>query len=328
MTSSRSLRRLVEVAPDEPTVQRMWEVIDDRLEPRPRASRRRLVLGTLAIATVTTAIAMTLARPERRPDSSLTLADGSPVPREITADTRFVDGSEIQLADAHLRLLENDARQVTFFLREGRARFSIPPGGARRWIVETGPVRIEVVGTVFAVARHGGDLAVSVERGAVLVRGADVPDGVARLEAGDELRIAQPGRLASGGADPPDLPPPGSGPPPEASHRPGPAAAASRAKQPAPLSVAALLAEADQHRRRGEPEEAIRALARAAEVPGDPLAGLAWFTRARVLLELDRPHEAVDDLRRAIASGLPAALEERARARLAETLRRIEELAR
>jgi tetratricopeptide (TPR) repeat protein len=79
-----------------------------------------------------------------------------------------------------------------------------------------------------------------------------------------------------------------------------------------------VLARADGLRRRGDLAGAALVLDQIAEAPADPLNAIARFTRARILIELGRRSEAAADLRRAIAAGLPPALEARARARLAE----------
>jgi len=85
-----------------------------------------------------------------------------------------------------------------------------------------------------------------------------------------------------------------------------------------PPTAQQLLSRADALRNRGELAAAVDELARVAGAPADPVVAIAWFTRARLLLELNRQAEAAIDLERAIAGGLPPALEARARARLAE----------
>src|SRR5262249_52884406 len=109
---------------------------------------------------------------------------------------------------------ENDGRRFDVRLDAGGATFDVKPGGPRRWTVACGATRVEVVGTRFTVERAGAGVAVSVSRGVVLVRGPDVPNGVARLTAGERLSRPPP---------PSAPPPPPSAPPPPASASPAPA---------------------------------------------------------------------------------------------------------
>jgi transmembrane sensor len=309
MTTLRSpIRRMLRVAPDERAVQRMWQAIS-RERPRRRPAAAFLVAGGVLAAAVAALIAL---RPGAAPAPTpapapapalLLLADARPLPAALVESARFSDGSEVELApSSRLELLESDAGRVAFVLREGRARFAIQPGGPRRWVLECGAVTVEVVGTIFTAERGTDGVVVSVERGAVLVRGDGVPDGVRRLAAGESVRV--PARTAA------------VAPPPPA---PEPVVVTPPRRPPAARPVKELLDEADTLRARGDREGALRILDEAAARRGDPAAGLASFTRARLLHELGRTGEAAAELRRAIASGLPAALEERAR-RLLETI--------
>jgi ferric-dicitrate binding protein FerR (iron transport regulator) len=103
--------------------------------------------------------------------------------------------------DARLRRQGEVAGQVSLRLDEGRARFEVAPLGPREsFRVLAGPVAVEVVGTLFSVARASDCATVGVEEGAVKV----VQDGrvVARLRPSDEqtfcltglgLEISSPG---------------------------------------------------------------------------------------------------------------------------------------
>jgi transmembrane sensor len=271
----------IEVRPSEAAVRRMWSAIEDRLE-RPRRARHGFAVAVGAVAVVAAVAAvLVLVRVPMRP---------TPAPRELTLG----EGARVEV-------LASTSREVTVLLREGLARFDTRPG--RRWIVEAGRVRIEVIETAFEVARDGEVVAITVERGELLVRSPELDDGVRRLTAGASLTLRPEERAVVPAPAPPVI----EAPPPPARRTPR--------KTP---SVERILADADDLRRAGRLDEAVRVLGRVDATPEDPLAGIAWFTRARVLLELGRDTEAVKDLRRAIDAGLPPALEARARARLAE----------
>jgi transmembrane sensor len=267
----------IDLRPDEAAVRRMWTSIDDRLPPR--RARWPLALALAGAAALAAVVAWP--SPPRR-------------------STPFPDGSAIAVDDARLELLEDGPQQRTFHLHEGRARFSA--GGRRRWVIEAGTARIEAIATAFEVWRTGDVLAIRVERGDLMVRSPDLPDGIRRLGAGESLTL---GEKAVEPAPAPSIdrpPPPPPPKPPARKH----------------ISVERLLADADDLRRAGRLAEAVEVLGRVARSPSDPLAGMAWFTRARLLLDLGRDAEAATDLERAIDAGLPPALEQRARARLEE----------
>jgi transmembrane sensor len=91
----------------------------------------------------------------------------------------------------------------------------------------------------------------------------------------------------------------------------------------APPTLDALLDDADRARREGRTQEALSLLARVASSRDDARAALASFTRAK--LELQDPADlvgATQDLERALARGLPAPLDEDARARLVDAYTR------
>ncbi len=124
----------------------------------------------------------------------LTLSDGS-LPATLEAEEKSIevvlsDASSIRLAP-HSRLvsLASTDSRLDLLLEEGKAHFDVTPNGPRRWTIEAGIARIEVVGTVFDVSRQHNEVNVSVSRGAVLVRSASLPHGVARLVAGNTLKL-------------------------------------------------------------------------------------------------------------------------------------------
>ena len=168
MRRGRRLASHLDETADEVRISRMWSNIRDRRE-RPRG-RGPFVVGLLAASALAAAGALWL-WPTPGP---LALASGeAPSVVEASAASRtlsFDDGSEIRLeAGARLETVEDDGDRFGVLLARGRARFSVTPGGPRRWVVEGGLATVEVVGTVFSVARDDASLRVEVERGVVLV---------------------------------------------------------------------------------------------------------------------------------------------------------------
>jgi len=308
----------------EPDADRLWASVSGRLVRR--RARRRAVSWSAGLA-VAVAVALVLLAPWRRralprADEPLALASG-PLPTQLVADSlrprtdfRFVDGSRVVIGEgAVVEVLENTGERFVTALRSGASTFDVHPGGPRRWVVESGHVRVEVVGTEFTVTRSPGHVRVAVDRGIVLVRGDRVPDGVQRLTAGAELDVVE------------DTPPPESAPlaPPAPIRAPDEAPPA----RPAPPSIAraseaghegarAALREAEAAEARGDVDEAISRLR--AVVDGgakDTRTAVAAFSLARLLLAR-HPGEAASVLRGALDRGMPLALEEHARARLVE----------
>ena len=232
-----------------------------------------------------------------------------------------------------------DGTSFVAVLERGSAHFEVRPGGPRRWQIECGLATVEVVGTGFDCARAPGRLRVSVQHGAVLVRGERVPDRAQRLAAGESLEV-----LDAAGARRGDAPVPAGareqrGRPP----RPSPRAAAGRdrrshadgawrelarggrqrdafaalgpqglMRETKRLGVADLLVLADVARLSGHPREAVAPLERILrDFPRDPQAPLAALALGRLELDtLDRPARAAAALNRALALGVPRSLRE------------------
>lgn len=328
MKSERTkLGRLLDVPADEERLQASWTKVSTRLGPR----KRSWVAPAASVATLAAAALLILAWPPAAP-TALSTADGRPVETALTGspeDARTValsDASELTLtAGTEVEALESSSTRLALALRRGRARFSVTPGGPRRWTVDAGPVTVEVVGTIFTVERTETSVDVSVERGRVVVRGEGVPDGVRSLAAGEALHVA----LEIARLDPlPDVREPVIAPaiePTEVEPAPAIAPAVRPTIEPtieAPARTAeSLLAEADAARRSGHVDEALALLAEAAGRHEEG-AALAALTRGRLLLERGRPDEAARDLRRALRGDLPPMLAESAEARLVEALAR------
>jgi transmembrane sensor len=339
------LKGLLRDPTEEPALRRIWERIDGRL-PDARRRRRRVALGGLVLA-MASVVALVVAL--RRDAGPLRFGDGRALfavdAPAAGARLALSDGSSIELGGgARFEPLESSGTTFLAVLQRGSASFDVRPGGPRRWQVECGLATIEVVGTRFACERSPGRLRVSVQRGAIVVRGERVADRARRLAAGESLDVVETPVAA------PSLTPPR----PEVAvgveeTAPAPAEAASAARDPraswralaqagrpveafavlgAPgvrrearrLGVADLLALADVARLSGHPAEAIEPLERIlAGFARDPQAPLAAFALGRLELDaLDRPRPAAEALERALMLGVPRSLREDVRARLVE----------
>jgi transmembrane sensor len=238
--------------------------------------------------------------------------------------TNLSDGSRIELsADSALEVLDNDGDSFVCALRRGQVTFDVVPAGPRRWKIEVGAVAIEVVGTRFRVARRASSVLVEVERGAVLVRGENVRDGVQKLQPGARLEVPT-ARPLSAEAPRPALPAPmasSESPAPVTSSQEGAAAGSGGgglgAAQPASTD---LLTLADQQRRRGDLQSAIQTLKQAVErEPNGARGAMAAFTLGKLLLDgTGQPVEAAAAFRACLNRSPPAAIAEDALARLVE----------
>jgi transmembrane sensor len=342
---------------EEPALRRIWERIDGRL-PDARRQRRRVAMGGLVLAV---AAVVTLVVSWRRDAGPLRFGDGRPLfaVDAPTAGARLAlsDGSSIELGGgARFEPLESSGTTFLAVLQRGSASFDVRPGGPRRWQVECGLATIEVVGTRFSCERAPGRLRVSVQRGAIIVRGERVADRARRLAAGESLDVVEVPAVvaaplvraepevttdADGTVPAPANPAPANKdepspvPQPRASWRelahagrPVEAFAALGApgvrREARRLGVADLLALADVARLSGHPADAVAPLERILTgFAHDPQAPLAAFALGRLELDaLDRPAPAVVALQRALSLGVPSTLRDDVRARLVEAYRR------
>lgn len=280
----------------------------------------------------------------------LTRSDGSSfdaiMPAVETARVPLSDGSELWVdKGAVLAPLDVSERSVVLHLLRGRARFAVKPGGPRRWVIEAGAASVEVVGTRFTVDRDGSGVRVKVEEGKVLVRGAALPDGVARLGAGEQVRVPAKPQLAAVAAEeiapepsapalpivleaavePAPLPAETAKPklvPAPASVPPTPAVAPVQAAAPTMPDADILFAIADEARIARDYQRALEALQRVVREYGvDPRAKLAAFTIGRIRDE--QFHDlaaAADSYEKALALGLSGSLAEDCYARLMRVL--------
>jgi transmembrane sensor len=231
--------------------------------------------------------------------------------------TTLSDGSRVEIgADSALEVLENDGDAFVCALRQGKATFDVVPGGPRRWRIEAGIVTIEVVGTRFLVDRKAGAVTVEVERGAVLVRGQSVRDGVQKLSAGARLEVVPPPVASS---EVPSPPPAAVVPKSAASALGGPGVE-SRGAPSAESATTDFLAIADRQRREGDLKGAIQTLKLAMERDSDGTRGaIAAFTLGKLLLDgVGQPVEAQAAFRACLKRSPPSAVAEDALARLVE----------
>jgi transmembrane sensor len=356
MKADRKLRASLREPHDEARAHANWDAIARRRRRTSDAPTRRAPLfGGLAIgAAVAVVIALVMLRvvpgPLVRDDGRV--AAGL-VDHEVLA---LDDGSRVAIEPGgRLEVLENAGDHIRFWLHEGAARFDVVPGGPRRWVIETGLVTVEVLGTAFRVEHGAEHVTVSVERGSVLVRGPTAPGGMRRLAAGESISVSTGERpLVTAAVEEateeevsPAHPIETSEPPARESVAAAEAAAPLRASHEAPVSAPeavreeeeeeqatvargeARLRDADALRAEGRLDEAIAMLQTIAD---DTTAGneraLAAFTLAR--LELDRRHhpvEAAAAFTHAIDLGLREPLLEDARARRVEALARASDVA-
>jgi transmembrane sensor len=318
MTERNDLARALREPHDEARAHRNWEAIERRRHRTPAVPMARGLWSGAVLLGVAAAVALAIGLGEDAP-GPLRAADGHAAHGVLTSErVRLDDGSVIALtANARLEVLENAGDHVRFWLHDGEARFDVVPGGPRRWVIETGLVTVEVLGTAFTVARGEGSVRVAVERGSVLVT---APEEMRRLHAGEEMIVELPAAHETLAAAPSPAPSGSPSPEPEPSVSPPPSPVASVA----PAPPAPRLRDVDALRAAGRIDDAIAMLE---TIEQDAGAGseraLAAFTRGR--LELDRrdhPRDAADAFEHAIALGLRAPLVEDARARRVEALAR------
>lgn len=222
------------------------------------------------------------------------------------------DGSDLVLArGARVEPLALDRARVLLHQQRGRVEYRVAHDPERRFIVEAGRVSVEVTGTRFIVDRTIDPVGVEVLEGSVIVRGADVPDGVMRLAAGQSLPRPASDEMASLPApEAPALAPTTAEP-----LRPRAPAPSAEPAAPAVDPVDAWLADADRARAEGRHRDAVPLLTRVVE-RGGPRGALASYTLGRLHMdELRDPAAAAGAFERALALGLPRNLQEPARYR-------------
>lgn len=172
-------------------------------------SRQSAVGGLLALALLLLGVGH-VARHEALP---LSLRDQRGLPRALLTEQGYhgfdlSDGSRVTLASgARVDVLENTQHQLVLSLRQGRVRFDVKHDAERTWRIECGALHVEVAGTQFTIERSGRALRVTAGRGALIVRGDQLPGGVQRLTEGhtivtDASGGVFPGSFSARAADP------------------------------------------------------------------------------------------------------------------------------
>lgn len=294
---------LLVVTSDPATEMHNWDAISARLDASERggvmvlrtlvdmlwsAPRLRTAATVLVLAVTVVGGWRLLGTPPamQEPSADLRLASGDAFTGVFTpklgADSELrrvslSDGSSIAALEAGTRLepLAVSATDVVLHLVEGSVSIHVKKGGPRRWRVEAGAMNIEVVGTTFEVSRRQERSRVSVSEGAVLVRGASLPDGIRRVAAGEHVevltRAPEPVAPPSVDVEGDRTAPPRERPTPKSVHR---------EIQPA---AGELMAHFDKARAEGKWDAAqlsLESLLR--RFPSAPEAGLAAYQLAMV----------------------------------------------
>lgn len=316
---------------DEATVHRIWRGMEQRRRrgPRPGFARYWVLGGGAVVAAASLLLAWRpiVVTPTVAPVEAGALRRGGGV--RLVAGERFTspvelnDGSRIIPGNgAAIEVLENTRSALTLVVEEGRTRFEVSPGGPRRWTLECGLARVEVVGTIFTVDRTAERVRVAVERGTVLVRSPHLRDGATRVTRGAHVEVSPPDEETrrrevvrpTAPEEPRREVPEGASFEVDPAEDPvGRARSASR-----PLSE--WLAHADEARAVGDLSRAEQTLVEGLALhPHDPNRALAWFTLGRVRRAGPDSSGAARAFDRALAEGLPRALVEEAMIRSVES---------
>ncbi len=341
MTDLDRLSNLLPAEQNPVRVHRMWRAIENAHHHQTLLKRRRrpalILLGAGAVAAAVMLVLFLLPRSTPGP---LTTEQGAPIPREFpatqTTHRQFSDGSALKVeTGTQVSLVENSAREVVFSLTKGRVQFDIVPGGPQVWQVNCENVIVTVLGTAFTVEKDRTHVSVAVNRGVVLVSGEALPNGERLLTAGESMRITdEEDTPVEAEAKHHIKPPVPISPPPndadkkrqlshsswlvhaeagdydEAFKQLGSSGVASLAKQS--IDVDELFKLSDVARLTGHPRDAVVPLKSILEkFEANPQAGLAAYTLGRLYLEhLSSPRKAVAAFDKALALGIPDALEE------------------
>jgi TolA-binding protein len=172
-----------------------------QLTEPPRISRRQWAVGTAvaaAIVAVALGVVFKLSTEERLPfrigtDPSFG-EEGQWVRSENTESLpiRFQGGSVVTLSkDGAARIITSTTDTVRIDLAVGNVHCNINGNHKTVWQVEAGPYTVKVTGTIFTTSWNpkGSKLDVSVERGSVIVTGADLNERGVELTVGDRLQV-------------------------------------------------------------------------------------------------------------------------------------------
>ena len=248
----------------------------------------------------------------------------------------FEDGSRLEVErGASVVSLASTGTEFAVLLEKGHLDVEVTPGGPRRWIVEAKWARIEVVGTRFSVDRDRERVVVQVREGVVVVRGASLPEGVARVTAGQSVEVRE---RAEGSSERVARPGPGperatdhsgeihdqSAAPREIEHKTSaPEDSSTKAQAERRLDVETpdrLFERADEARARGDWAAAESLLERLVRVHAThPRAALAAYTLGVVRVRRSDMGAAVDAFEHVLRLAPSRSLREDALLRLVET---------
>ena len=175
---------------------------------------------------------------------------------QAPVDLRFDDQTQLELAPGTgAQVLQDDERSVRLVMGPGRVRARVEKKSRRRWTVQAGPYRVQVLGTRFSVdwREKNGCVDVQVERGRVKVSGQGIAEGGVELTAGAQLHRCMAHTDAAKTPTPPvpdeavELKPVAApepveapGPKPSTAARPEAVAKPEPKADPAPIKVASL----------------------------------------------------------------------------------------
>ncbi len=225
----------------------------------------------------------------------------APVAAHAQRVMSFHDGSRAELDRDTTRLEVGSDRgeQISLRLLAGAARFDVVPNPKRVFEVESGPVRVRVIGTAFSMLRTADGARVAVERGRVRVLWGDQQ---VELGAGEGREFPPPAEAAAVPVDSLPLSPPDEAVEwRELAKRGDYKRAYSALRNSAPRQVPEeLMLAADVARLSGNPAQAVPHLQAVVQrFPTDPRAPVAAFTLGRVYLDnLGQPAEAAAAFRR------------------------------
>lgn len=166
-----------------------WCGVQARLERRERPRTRRLAwaFGALTLCGAG-ALAAVLLLPPRESALSLkvrggTLAENGHVAAAPGGEAalEFSDGTRVVLEQGTLaRVGSVGPHGATIVIEHGHVRVGVEPRPAARWVLDAGPFRVEVKGTVFEVdwQPETGRLLVDLDRGVVRVSGPSLAEPI------------------------------------------------------------------------------------------------------------------------------------------------------
>ncbi len=296
-------------------VDRIWTRVEGALEGKVehmsqvrRAPRRSssLAYAFAAMAAVAALVLFAVLRRDPQPRA----ADALRVPAggAFESETKLSDGSVLMPSPGtRVEVLRSTNAEFATLQRRGRCRYSVTPGGPRKWTIETDLATVEVLGTIFTVDRSEEGLTVSVERGRVFVRGGSRAETLGPGESFyvDAARAASP---RSAGADSGAV---------EASHDEAPVGpdTVTPARAIAANHLAASAEEVLLIAARQPPAKAAEELERWLTLaPRDASWSVVALRLATLLQDAGRCHEAIRWFEGIVSLGVPAAAVEDAAA--------------